>query len=195
MNIDRATAVYFSPTGTTRKIVKGIIEGFQAAGVNEIDMTLPAAPETRDLMIKPDGFAVIGVPVYAGRVPPTAIQRLKQVKADRSPAAIVVVYGNRAYEDALLELCALVQEAGFIPVAAGAFIGEHSYSTATTPIAVGRPYTQDLKQAREFGTMIREKLSRMQNLDAAIPLALPGNVPYKDYCAWPDMSPAIQEDL
>ena len=195
MNIDKATTVYFSPTGTTRKIIKGIIEGFQPAMVNEIDMTLPAATETRDFMIKPDNFAVIGVPVYAGRVPVIVAQRLKQLKAATTPAAIVVLYGNRAYEDALLELGALVQEVGFIPIAAGAFIGEHSYSTTTTPIAVGRPDAQDLEQARKFGAKVREKLSRMPSLDAGAQLPLPGTFPYKDYGTWPDMSPTIQGDL
>ena len=98
MNIDKATMVYFSPTGTTKNILEGIIKGFQVSTVRQIDLTLP-------------------------------------IKADQTPAVIVVVYGNRAFEDALLELFQLVKEAGFIPVAAGAFIGEHSYSTAATPIA------------------------------------------------------------
>ncbi|MEN6474513.1 MAG: 4Fe-4S binding protein [Syntrophaceae bacterium] len=195
MNTDTATLIFFSPTGTTRKILKAIIEGSQGTMVNEIDLTLPAATETRNFMIKPDGFTIIGVPVYGGRVPVTAAQRLKRLKADKIPAAIVVVYGNRAYEDALLELSALVREVGFIPVAAGAFIGEHSYSTTTTPIAVGRPDALDLIQARDFGAMIREKLARMQSLDADAPLPLPGDFPYKDHGAWPEMSPTIREDL
>lgn len=194
MHSDSATLVYFSPTGTTRKVLKGIIEGLQAATVNEIDLTLPSTKK-HDLALKPEGFTLIGAPVYAGRIPDTAAQRLKQLKADKNPAAIVVVYGNRAYEDALLELSSLVREAGFIPVAAGAFIGEHSYSTTATPIAVGRPDSQDLRQARDFGAMIREKLERIQGLESLAPLTLPGDFPYKDYGVWPEMSPAVREDL
>jgi len=194
MNTDKAISVYFSPTGTTNKILEGIIHGFQAAIVEHIDLTLPAV-KTQDFVIKQDDFAIIGVPVYAGRIPGIAAQRLKQLKADKTPAAIVVVYGNRAYEDALLELSDLVKEAGFIPVAAGAFIGEHSYSTMATPIAVGRPDTEDLIQAKDFGAMVRKKMGEMQSLDATAALPLPGNFPYKDYGAWPEMSPIILEDL
>ena len=36
-------------------------------------------------------------------------------------------------------------------MAAGAFIGEHSFSRKGMPIAEGRPDESDLKQATEFG--------------------------------------------
>ena len=194
MNIDKVAIVYFSPTGTTKKILDGIVEGFHVATVKQIDLTLPAA-KTQDFVIKQDDFAIIGAPVYGGRIPVIAAQRLKQLKADKTPAVLLVVYGNRAFEDALLELSELVKEAGFIPVAAGAFIGEHSYSTTATPIAVGRPDAQDLIQARDFGAMVRKKMGKIQNLDATAALPLPGNSPYKDYGAWPEMSPIILEDI
>lgn len=194
MNADKAMLVYFSPTGTTKKILEGIIQGFQADRIEHIDLTLPAA-KTQDFVIKQDDFVIIGAPVYGGWIPGIAAQRLKQLKADKAPAVIVVVYGNRAYEDALLELSELVKEAGFIPVAAGAFIGEHSYSTTATPIAVGRPDAEDLIQARDFGAMIRKKMGEIQSLDAIAALPLQGNYPYKDSVAWPEMSPIILENL
>jgi len=194
MNTDKAISVYFSPTGTTNKILEGIIHGFQANIVEYINLTIPVV-KTQDFVINRDDFAIIGVPVYAGRIPRIAAERLKQIKADKTPATIIVVYGNREYEDALLELSDLVKEVGFIPVAAGAFIGEHSYSTTATPIAVGRPDAEDLVQARYFGAMIRKKMGEMQSLDTTAALPLPGNFPYKDYGAWPEMSPIILEDL
>lgn len=49
-------------------------------------------------------LCVIAVPVYGGRVAATALQRLQRLKGNGSPAILVVVYGNRDYEDALLEL-------------------------------------------------------------------------------------------
>ena len=122
MHDNSATLVYFSPTGTTRKVLKGIIEGLQDGTVHEIDLTPPSA-EGYDRALKTEGLTLIGAPVYAGRIPDTAVQRLKRLKADKTPAVIVVVYGNRAYEDALLELSTIVRETGFIPIAAGAFIG------------------------------------------------------------------------
>ena len=193
MNTDKVTMVYFSPTGTTKKILQGIIEGVQTSVVRHFDLTLPPA-QTQDFKMRQDDFAVIGAPVYTGRIPGIAAQRLKQLKADKTPSVIVVVYGNRAYEDALLELSDLVKEAGFIPVAAGAFIGEHSFSSTAIPIAVGRPDAQDLIQARDFGVMVRKKIGEMQSPDATAALPLPGNFPYKTPIALPEMSPIIIED-
>ena len=195
MNTDKARLVYFSPTGTTKKILEGIIEGFQVAMVQQIDLTLPIIKKPNEFIIKKDDFAIIGAPVYGGRIPGVAAQRLKQLRADKTPAVIVVVYGNRAYEDALLELSEIVKEAGFIPVAAGAFIGEHSYSTMAIPIAVGRPDAQDLMQARDFGSVVKKKMREIQILDSTAALSLPGNFPYKDRVALPEMSPVIIEDL
>lgn len=48
---------------------------------------------------------------------------------------------------------------GFVPVAAAAFVGEHSYSTERTPIAAGRPDGQDLAAAEAFGRAVRRKLA------------------------------------
>ena len=78
-------------------------------------------------------MTILSAPVYAGRLPIEAVRRLRRIKAGEAPAVVVVVYGNRAYEDALLELQDLAGEQGFRPIAAGAFIGEHSYSTTGSP--------------------------------------------------------------
>ena len=42
--------------------------------------------------------------VYAGRVPALAVERLKGIKTSGVKCVIVAVYGNRAYEDALVEM-------------------------------------------------------------------------------------------
>jgi len=94
---------YFSPTGTTKKILNGIAEGYGAKKIEQIDLTLPKA-DTLKLNENQETLMIIGVPVYEGRVAATAIPRLKQLKAEKTPAIVVVVYGNRDYEDALLEL-------------------------------------------------------------------------------------------
>lgn len=194
MNPDRIVTVCFSPTGTTQKIITEIAQGLKINAVSRIDLTLPAG-EAQNFMINRGDLAIIGVPVYAGRVARIAAGRLKKLKGDKTPTVIVVMYGNRDYEDALLELSGLVKEAGFIPVAAGAFIGEHSFSNKETPIAVGRPDTQDLMQARDFGARVMKKIGEMSGFDADISLPLPGKFPYKDYVAWPEISPVIIDDL
>jgi ferredoxin len=194
MNPHKVVTVCFSPTGTTRKILKGIAQGLKMDAVSQIDLTLPAA-QSKDYIINRSDLAIIGVPVYAGRVPVIAVRRLKKLRADKTPAVIVVVYGNRDYEDALLELSRIVKEAGFVPVAAGAFIGEHSFSNKETPIAAGRPDQQDMMQAMDFGEKVMKKVGEMSGPDADTALPLPGNFPHKDYGAWPEISPVIIEEL
>lgn len=126
------------------------------ADVSFVDMTLQA-PEKKEF--GSDALAVITVPVYGGHVAPLALDRMKDLCADGTPAVIVVVYGNRAYEKALVELDAFVSGLGFKVIAGGTFVGEHSYSSDRYPIAAGRPDDDDLKFAEEFGAKVRIKLA------------------------------------
>lgn len=193
MNINSAKLIYFSPTRTTRKIIEGIAQGIQISTVEHIDLTPPDA-NTPKLVKMHDALAIIGAPVYSGRLPTDMVSRLRRLKGNNAPAVIVVVYGNRAYEDALLELRDLALEAGFKPIAAGAFIGEHSYSTDATPIAVGRPDVDDLGKAREFGAKIHEKMKNMRSLDDG-PLPVPGKFPYKERGGLSNISPVTKESV
>ena len=130
MQIKSIQPVYFSPTHTSAKIVTTIAEGMNIIVNKEIDLTYPS---TNQKTLPSDTLAIIGVPTYAGRVAPTALERLQKIKGDNTPAIIVVLYGNRDYEDALLELRNTAKQLGFVPIAGGAFIGEHSYSTEEFP--------------------------------------------------------------
>lgn len=194
MDINSTKLIYFSPSKTTRKVIEGISQGLQVVNVEHVDLTLSdAAIQKRSVFS--DDLAVIGAPVYSGRLPGVAISRLRKLTGNGAPAVIVVVYGNRAYEDALLELMDVALEAGFKPIAAGAFIGEHSFSTNLTPIAVGRPDVEDLGKAKAFGKMVREKMINVQALDQLVPLRVPGDFPYKELRMLSDISPAIHEVL
>lgn len=194
MNINSAKLIYFSPTQTTRKIIEGIAQGVQLVTVEHVDLTPPDA-RMRKLTEMHGMLAIIGSPVYAGRLPNDMVSRFRRLKGNDAPAVIVVVYGNRAYEDALLELRDLAVESGFKPVAAGTFIGEHSYSTGAAPVAVGRPDSEDLKKAKEFGTMICEKIRTIGALDELPRLKVPGNFPYKEGSALKNISPVTQETI
>ena len=171
--------LYFSPTGTTRKVLGAIAEGLGKDKPKHIDLTSPVTRTGRGRTIQ-GGLTIIGVPVYTGRVALEAVKKLQWFKANRAPAVIVVVYGNREYEDALLELQHIAIEAGFTPIAGAVFIGEHSFSTEGTPIAQGRPDADDLDRARSFGTMVQKKISNLESLRNLPPLAVPGNFPYRE---------------
>lgn len=166
--------IYFSPTRTTKKIVEQIAVGLDTGRIEHHDLTLAESGINRSI---DDGVAVIGIPVYAGRVPEVCLQRMEELSSSGRPAVLVALYGNREFEDALVELRDVVLAKGFSVVAAGAFIGEHSYSTAEQPIAANRPDTADLQQALKFGVAIAEKL---QAASPAETPQIPGEVPYKE---------------
>ncbi|MBN1614680.1 MAG: 4Fe-4S binding protein [Deltaproteobacteria bacterium] len=194
MNIRSLKLVYFSPTGTSRKIVEGIGRGIGAARTVRCDLTLPGGGAGHPAKMQED-LIVIGAPVYAGRIPGVAADRLLRLRGANKPAVVIVVYGNRAYEDALLELNGLARERGFMPVAAGAFIGEHSYSDAEKPIAVGRPDGEDLLAAENFGKTIRQRLDAIDRIDDLPALQVPGNIPLNDRMVLPAAPPVTREDL
>jgi len=194
MNIQSAKLIYFSPTKTTKQVLEGIAQGIEVARVDYLDLTPPTA-KTQEFGILHAELAIIGAPVYGGRTALEAVKRFRRLKTYPAPAVIVVVYGNRAYEDALLELKNLTEEAGFIPVGGGAFVGEHSYSTETNPIARGRPDAEDLEKAREFGTLIRKKMKDINFLDEIPPLRVSGNFPYKERKKRLKVFPITQEML
>lgn len=192
MNIPSVQMILFSPTGTTRRIVEAIMHGIQVAKTDCLDLTTPGAG-TLHLPAAPKALTIIGCPVYAGRLPALAVSRFRAIRGNGKPAVIVVVYGNREYEDALRELLDLVREAGFRPVAAGAFIGEHSYSTQSTPIAVGRPDAENIRKAKAFGTAIRDQISGISSADEIGVLQVPGNFPYKELRLSQGISPSATE--
>jgi ferredoxin/flavodoxin len=192
MDIDALTLAYFSPTRTTRRIVEAVALGLEAPRVRTLDLT-PAEREPQSFARDPRGLTVIGAPVYAGRLPADMVARLRALGPGSGPAVVVVAYGNRAYEDALLELADLAREAGFTPVAAGAFIGEHSYSLDAAPIAPGRPDPADLAEARTFGGAVRGKLARAAALTDLAPVQVPGNFPYKEAGLSAGLAPAVDE--
>lgn len=179
MVINPVRLLYFSPTGTTRRVLEAIAEGLGVDKPKHIDLTSPGTRTGRSRKIQ-GGLTIIGAPVYTGRLALEALRGLQRFKANGAPAVIVVVYGNREYEDALLELQHIAIEAGFTPIAGAVFIGEHSFSTEGTPIAQGRPDADDLDRARSFGTMVQKKISNLGTLRNLPPLAVPGNFPYRE---------------
>jgi ferredoxin len=179
MIVESAKLIYFSPTSTTKKTVEGVAQGACVEGITHIDLTSPVARTQVLQEMTGEELAVIGAPVYGGRLPEEAVLRLSRLRGNDTPAVIIVVYGNRAFDDALLELRDLSLTLGFRPVAGGAFIGEHSFSRRATPIAHGRPDEEDLRQAFEFGKSVRKKVESIPSLAEVPLLHVPGQFPYK----------------
>lgn len=108
--------MYFSGTGTTKKTVDRIAHRLaEALGTDcEVyDYTLPAA-RRQELTIPSGDVAVVGCPTYAGRVPNLLMPYLRDmVHGEGALAVPVVLFGNRNYDDALMELSQLLTADGF----------------------------------------------------------------------------------
>lgn len=182
--------LYFSATDTTAQVVKAVADGMNSS-VKENNITL-AKERERDFIFGEDDLVIIGVPVYGGRVPAFLTDYFTRVKGNNTAAVFIVVYGNRNYDDALLELKDIFEKKGFIGVAGGAFIGEHSF---TNKVGTGKPDQKDLEIARRFGAEIKEKLSRIKDEDLSnLPeLFVEGHYPYKERKPMPVMLPETNE--
>ena len=169
--------VLFSPTGTTRATIRAVGYGTGRELGQTVDITLGDPPEP--IQFAQDDLVLVGMPVYGNRLPCLAVERFRTIGGEGTPVVAIVVYGNRAYGDALVELCDLCVAQGFNTVAAGAFLGEHSYSTNALPIAPGRPDQEDILLGEEFGARIEKLLEGCESA-ARLDLGdLPGNRPYK----------------
>jgi ferredoxin/flavodoxin len=194
MEFKRIKIVYFSPTKATKKVLENIAKGI---GIDEVvDYNLTHSKEiSQTIETFNDEIVIIGAPVYAGRLPVVAVERFKQLKANNTLAIFVVVYGNRAFEDALLELKNLVIDLGFTPFAGAAFVAEHSYSTDELPIAAGRPDSMDIEDTKKFALKIKEKIKNLVTSQTQIDLEIPGDFPYKDAMPPNTVAPVVNENL
>lgn len=177
--VKRVHTFYFSATKTTERIVDRISRGISAnlvsgALLKQINFTLPAGRKESPVF-SPDDLVVVGVPVYAGRVPNILLKYMNGVSGNGAAAVAVVVYGNRHYDDALVELQDILEARGFSVIAAGAFVGEHSFSTT---MGGGRPDAKDMELADRFALGISGKLAGGGGLSA---FTVAGNRPYRDY--------------
>ena len=177
MEIKSLKLVYFSPTGTTIAVVQGISRGINQCSVELIDITKPDARK-QQLQTWENELLVVAVPVYMGRVPALLMKWLQAITAQKTPVVCVVVYGNKVYDDALLELKNIMTKCGCILIACAAYIGEHSFSSSETPTAEGLSDERDLNHAELFGRKINEKLLSVSSVDHISDINIPGNYPY-----------------
>ncbi len=164
----KVTTLYFSATYTTKRVVEAVAAGLSNEVVS-YDITNDTATDA--VIVPREELLVVGVPVYAGRVPAMAAERLRRFKGEKTPAVVVAIYGNRHYDDAVLELHDIMTECGFRTVAAGAFIAQHSIFPK---VGAARPDAEDLAEIKSFA---EKSLAVLAGDFGAI--NIPGNRPYK----------------
>ncbi len=153
----KVTAIYFTGTGTTEKMVtfiaKVIAKEIRAA-YEVFDFTKPQARKGKKTFGRED-VVIMGTPVIAGRVPNLLLPYLDTVSGNGAFGIPVVMFGNRSFDDALVELKAIMLKNGFKTIAAGGFGAEHSFSAT---LGKGRPDSEDMKEAHAFALKIAEKI-------------------------------------
>lgn len=164
--------IVFSPTGGTKKITDIIAGGlgYENVYIDTTDKNF----EGNSVTFEKDDIALISVPSFGGRVPQTATERIEKIKGNGAKAVLICVYGNRAYEDTLIELYDVAKSVGFEPVAAVTAVAEHSIMHQ---FAAGRPDEEDVKNLEGFALKIRDKLQSETGGD----IEVSGNRPYKEY--------------
>jgi len=158
--------IVFSPTGGTEKVTH-IIGRKWSENIVRIDLSDPKTDFAKYEIARED-MVLVAMPSFGGRAPAAAIERLKQIPGNGAKCTLVCVYGNRAYEDTLVEMEDAAKECGFKVIAAVAAVAEHSIMPQ---YAANRPDASDEAQLADFAGRILHK-----DGDVA---SIPGNRPYK----------------
>ena len=162
MKLKGIAAVFFSPTGNTRKAVveiADVIARREGIAVREIDFTLPGARE-EVRKFEAGELIIFGTPVYAGRIPNKILPAVQTLFEGNGALAVpVVTFGNRSFDNALIELRIELEQHGFHTIAGAAFVAEHVFSNK---LAAGRPDEKDLQTIRRFAGDVAEKIKGLE---------------------------------
>ena len=148
---DKMEVYYFSPTGGTKKV-----SGIFAAAVGK-EAVWHDLGDKQTVIEQPQGELIaVAAPVFAGRIPSVVREKIKMLCGEGKKAVAIAVYGNRAYEDALLEMNDILMQAGFTVIAAAAFVAQHSI---VPEVGAGRPDAEDEKEIRAFAEAVKNSTS------------------------------------
>lgn len=161
--------VTFSPTETSKRVSEWISDVFSTEKTR-IDL---CSKEVQDIMLTAEDICIFSMPCYGGRIPQIATERLNHIHGSNTNAIVCITYGNRAFDDALLELTELVTDHGFHVLSACAIVSEHNIMKI---FAKGRPTLEDKQKITEFALATLDKL---KHNNRSVPI-IPGQHPYKE---------------
>ncbi len=164
--------IYFSATGTTQKCVEKVCAGLGMKPVSELNLVDNLDVEFPQFTA--DDIVVVAVSVYGGRVPTVVADAFSHLKGNGATAIAMVVYGNRDYDDALLELTDSLSDKNFQVVGAGAFIAQHSIFPK---VGASRPDISDEQCLIKFGKKCMKAIAEGRRV-SEVPY-IKGKKPYK----------------
>lgn len=167
---------FFSPTGGTENVARML--GDRLSAEYEVEYSDITVKKQGDTALAKTDSAIFCVPVYGGRVPAPVYERLEHISGHNTPAALIAVFGNRAVDDALLELKGMTSERGFKTVAAGEFIAPHSVNPT---FGAGRPDSSDMTVMNQFSEKFRARLKALPDDGDYPEISVPGNPKFREY--------------
>lgn len=187
MRCSHMLCCHFSPSGTTKTVADLFAAALPGLENEKDERDLIRHPLQEEKAVDPDTLLVVAVPVYAGRVPKVCAEQIARLKGNGTPAVALAVYGNRDYDDALLELKNILTENGFVVVGAGAFIARHSIFPR---VAANRPDARDKESLAEFAAAC---LAKLESGTEDAPLQVKGNFPYKEVSGSVPLKPSADK--
>lgn len=178
MKINHITAIFYSATGNTRKVIRRIAKNIQEVLQVPIDYIDYTRPQNRQAShsFGADELVIFASCVYAGRLPNKMVPYIKSSFSGTStPAIPIIVFGNRSFDNGLSELTDILYSNGFIPFAAATIATVHAFSSN---IGTGRPDEKDLNSIDSFCKSASEYILNNENL---VTVEVPGEHPAVTY--------------
>ena len=151
--IKKLHLVYFSPSGSSEKIVKKIASSIKDIPVETHDL-LSVESRKQKYNFASDELVIFGM-MTAGKLFTLSDELFACLNANDTPFIGVITYGNGYYGIALNEMLSRAEKQGFKVAALGAFIARHSISPE---LGDGRPDAEDEKIMLDFGKRAYEKV-------------------------------------
>lgn len=159
VEIRKVQSLYFSPTGSTKKILEAVTRGIDLPHADAIDITLPKSRDSWSGEFEGD-LLLVGVPVYGSTFPSLLLPSLMKLRGEGRLAVPIAVFGNCKIGACLPEVSAILKKGGFTIPAAGNFVSQHAFATEDYRLGWGRPDGKDLEKAESFGRSIAVKVAK-----------------------------------
>lgn len=145
--------VYFSPNGSTLKVLRNIAKGLNGTEIVEHNVLLRDKRKQR-FQFGPDDLVIFGS-ATAGMLFGKVDEIFDYMIGDSTPFVGVVTYGGGYYGVSLMQIEKKARQRGFLVSALAAFVGPYSLAISESP---KRPDDQDAEEQKLFGQSIYDKV-------------------------------------
>lgn len=182
MIVKKVYGVYFSPVKNTRTVVTRIAKNLADKLQLPLELIDFTTPKNRGegWTFEEDVLVVFGTPTFAGRIPNKALPFVQTLfTGNNTPAVAAVTFGNRSFDNSLIEVKNELEAHNFRTFAATAIACQHSF---TKELAEGRPDPEDYRKLDSFIEEVSSIIEEAKDKsDLVSPVKVPGDDPLKGY--------------